>query len=409
MSWILRERSTKDVYQIKHGSKMGRSLGDFTFPNIKSLSSTHCEFFVEGSELFIMDLHSTNGILIEGQRIKAGEKVKVEQGKVLNIGGFLCEAEFLEVKDVQEEVFIYEEKFSELSGLGLKNTIFIILSLGLYLPFAKTHMRKYLWKSVKFKGHSFSFEGDGLMLLISYVKFILFMGAGTWGLWALENYNTSVPWVWALGVIQSLLLMLILYKMAYGGDAYLVNNTSYRNTPFSLTTTAANLHFKESLTGVVKMILTLGLYYPFWKLRLLKIKWNHTKFGHQEFVYSGESLKYGMLWYKGVALTALTLGLYYPWYMASLHRFHVSHLKLRNAEFSTTIKGSGLFEIYLKILMINILTLGLGFFYTKTLLMAYHFKFLGLKGEVKIEETGLREERSLGAMKDAMVDLGDAA
>ena len=409
MSWILRERSTKEVYQIKHGSKMGRSLGDFTFPDIKSLSSTHCEFFVEGSELFILDLHSTNGILIEGQKIKAGEKVKVEQGKVLNIGGVLCEAEFLEVKDVLEEVFIYEGKFSELSGLGLKNSIFIFLSLGLYFPFAKTQMRKYLWKSVKFKGHSFCFEGDGLMLLLSYVKFILFVGGGSWFLWALENYNTSVPWGWTLEVIHSLLVMLVLYKMAYGGYAYLINHTSYRKTPLSLTKTAANLHFKESLTGVVKMILTLGLYYPFWKLRLLKIKWNHTRFGHQAFVYSGDSLKYGKLWYKGVALTALTLGVYYPWYMTSLHRFHVSHLKLGDAEFSTTIKGSGLFGIYLKSLMINILTLGLGFFYTKTLLMAYHFKFLRLKGEVKIEETGQWEEKNLGAMKDAMVDLGDAA
>lgn len=63
--------------------KIGRkSDNDLAFPLEKTISGRHCEIFREGVEYFIKDLSSTNGVLVNGQKVevsslKEGDSIKL--------------------------------------------------------------------------------------------------------------------------------------------------------------------------------------------------------------------------------------------------------------------------------------------------------------------------------------------
>ena len=46
-----------------------------------------------------------------------------------------------------------------LFALVFKNLLLTILSVGCYLPWARTERRKYLWQNVEFDGHRLRYTG----------------------------------------------------------------------------------------------------------------------------------------------------------------------------------------------------------------------------------------------------------
>ncbi len=69
---------------------------------------------------------------------------------------------------VDQHQFKFTGKFTELLWLVVKNTFFTIITLGLYIPYARTNMRKYIWKSTKLEGHPFVFHADPRNLMMGY-------------------------------------------------------------------------------------------------------------------------------------------------------------------------------------------------------------------------------------------------
>lgn len=53
--------------------------------NVESLSSTHCEFIVQGQRVFLSDLQSLNGTFINGQRVMT--PTPLHEGDTIHIGG----------------------------------------------------------------------------------------------------------------------------------------------------------------------------------------------------------------------------------------------------------------------------------------------------------------------------------
>lgn len=56
---------------------------DLTFPEERTISGKHCQIYLEGNEYFIKDLASTNGILVNGQRV---EKTRLKEGDEIKLG-----------------------------------------------------------------------------------------------------------------------------------------------------------------------------------------------------------------------------------------------------------------------------------------------------------------------------------
>lgn len=66
----------------------------------KSVSKTHAVIDLEGAELSITDLHSTNGVLVTGQQggardLAAGERVVLQPGDRIELGSFVVSVERL--------------------------------------------------------------------------------------------------------------------------------------------------------------------------------------------------------------------------------------------------------------------------------------------------------------------------
>jgi hypothetical protein len=76
----------KHVYLQKDRTTLGRSAdNDIVFDNMV-VSGRHCVFELKGlAEVFIEDLHSTNGTYINGQMVK---RQRLHDGEVIAIGNF---------------------------------------------------------------------------------------------------------------------------------------------------------------------------------------------------------------------------------------------------------------------------------------------------------------------------------
>ena len=81
MAWIL------DFGQIQlhlRGRKTTFGRGDF--PEDMSLSRRHVEFTVEGDDVFVVDLESSNGTYLRGRRLAPNDPMKLSEGDRLRIG-----------------------------------------------------------------------------------------------------------------------------------------------------------------------------------------------------------------------------------------------------------------------------------------------------------------------------------
>lgn len=65
---------------------IGRREGDLIVPN-PYVSHKHCKIYIEESGAFIEDLGSTNGTFLNGEQIESGERVPLEDGALIEIGG----------------------------------------------------------------------------------------------------------------------------------------------------------------------------------------------------------------------------------------------------------------------------------------------------------------------------------
>jgi len=76
----------KEVPITKEEFLIGRKEGDLVIPN-PYVSHKHCKIYVEESGAFIEDLSSTNGTFLNGEKIESGQKVSLEDGAIIEIGG----------------------------------------------------------------------------------------------------------------------------------------------------------------------------------------------------------------------------------------------------------------------------------------------------------------------------------
>lgn len=81
-------------YPIAPGQKkvIGRveEKSDIAVPSCASVSGTHCEVSVVGSEVYLKDLNSTNGTYLGEQKLYSGQEVKVMDGSIFYLGNKDC-------------------------------------------------------------------------------------------------------------------------------------------------------------------------------------------------------------------------------------------------------------------------------------------------------------------------------
>ena len=126
--------------------------------------------------------------------------------------------------------------------------------------------------------------------------------------------------------------------------------------------------FGNLFVGVLLTIITLGIYLPWFVVKLYKYVLENTimKVGGSEvrFDFRGSGAELFGTWIIGVILSIITLGIYYSWFVVSVSKFFAANVVARDAdgrEYTGTFNGTGgaLFGTMFVGTLLTIITLGI--------------------------------------------------
>jgi uncharacterized membrane protein YjgN (DUF898 family) len=428
MAFQLKDLDSGKTVELKAGDILGRSEGNHQFPLATKMSRSHCQFILEGNIAYILDLNSRNGTYVNSVKIEPNKKTILGDGHILMFGektfllrggsgavvntmipGVTGEAQGRMSIPIKTHSFAFKASTSELYMLIIKNIFLTILTLGLYIPYARTNLRKFIWKSSSLNSFPFLFRGDPSSLLKSYL--ILLVGFAVMS--GLEHLLTVyvIKGNVMLGFLHSFISFTFFFVVfiwaRYSAYSYLVNNSSYRSVSFRMNKGGSKDHLFTSILGAMLCLLTLGIYYPFMACRLERIRWNRTQYGTSPFTYFAENGDYAKLWFKGLFLTIISAGIYYPWFVVSMHQYKLSNLEFGTAAFNSKAKGGEYFWVLIKSSLLLFITLGLAAPFVFNLNLSYFLDHATIKGSLDFDEIVAAAKIKQSGLSDSVADIFD--
>lgn len=296
--------------------------------------------------------------------------------------------------------------FLKISFINLIKTVF---TLGIYRFWAKTNVRKYIWDQTLFTGDRFSYHGTGKELRNRAFRFggVIFL-LGLINIYIM--FNIGLEESKDFFNLLSLLIVTMIPVFLVGVWKYQLSRTAWRNIRFSFRGKRMNALTLYIMGGIITAM-TLGLYWPFFKMKSEKFWREHSWFGNIQFRFSGTGKDFFGKFAIAAFLTPFTLGFYLFWFIADLKRYLWSHTHVGELTFHFPIKGRD----YMKLKVINFFilffTLGVGFpwamvrnqnFVTGNLVLAGNIELNRIVQEMKV--SGEFGEEALYGM-DIPIDI----
>ena len=149
----------------------------------------------------------------------------------------------------QTHHLVFRGSSSEYFSVWFVNIFLSVITLGLFLPWAKVRRLRYFYGNTSFLGANFEFDASPFSILLSRMLILLFVGIGTY--WVGEN---------ALRNAQYLLFIIFLLPWAaVRGLAFMARHSSFRNVRFRfLKTNAVYLRMYLLLPPLLICILAPG-------------------------------------------------------------------------------------------------------------------------------------------------------
>jgi uncharacterized membrane protein YjgN (DUF898 family) len=267
-------------------------------------------------------------------------------------------------------------------------------------------VRGYTWSQVDFCGDRFAYHGTGKEVFMGWLKAFAFFGIP---FYVFQNVpvmiGASKP-VIVGGIIASFLLITLFIPVAtVGARRYRLSRTSLRGIRFSFRGKWQEFA-KIFFSCLPWMILTFGLYKPYFEMRCQDFLIGKGYFGNHKFSFYGEG-KDLLGSYVIAALLALpTLLLSLVWYGYKKKKYIWNHMSFDAALFKSTITFGGVIGLYLVNGLILILTLGFGAPWAKVRTLRYYLEHLTLEGRVNLSEIS-QEARDSSALGEEIGEVGD--
>ncbi len=236
--------------------------------------------------------------------------------------------------------FAFRGEGLPLFTLILKNMLLTLVTLGVYVPWAKTERRKYIWQNVEIAGHRLRYHGTGKELFIGYLK-VLAAYAVFIGLPMLVNWTAGKTTGIIVQIVLALGLVAVIPYAIWGARRYLLSRTSWRGVHFRLEGDP-HAYAKALIGGYLLTIVTLGFYAPYWMNKLYRLMTEASALGTRNFEYRGGDKEAFRIMVRGMLFTILTFGIYSFWYQANLLRFRLENTWFDGAHGETDLKGSDL-------------------------------------------------------------------
>jgi uncharacterized membrane protein YjgN (DUF898 family) len=269
-----------------------------------------------------------------------------------------------------------------LFGVQIVGSLLTVVTLGIYLAWAKTKIRQYLWAQTEFEGDRLEYHGTGKELYLGMMKASLYVFTP---LIVLNAIGGAIG-----GVVEGLIsfvtgvAMIVVAPLAMvGARRYRLSRTSWRGIRFSFRGDA-RAFVKQFLTWSVLNVVTLGIYYPIFAARQHAFLTRHTYFGTVRFGFDGDAnalvKPYLRLWGAVIAfaivagvlvavmppaaiLAVLAFVLVWPWlfvdFLAKKRQYAWNHTTVAGGRFASSVTTGALFRLYAVNALLLACTLGL--------------------------------------------------
>jgi uncharacterized membrane protein YjgN (DUF898 family) len=255
----------------------------------------------------------------------------------------------------------FEARIPTLLGMTLLNTLLAVVSFGFYRFWGRTRVRQYLWSQTAVLGDRFEYTGTGGELLRGFARalFVLIpLGLVGGGAYVASSLFMPVlsP---AFGVGLYAGSTLVGFAARYSARRYRLSRTRWRGIRGTQVGSPWRFAWLATWTALLTVV-TLGLYAPFRRMRLLAYEVEHTYFGDRAVRFDGSGHDLFRHWALTWLLLLPTLGLAWFWYDARAKRYLAAHTTFDDLRFAFPVTGMQICRRSSGDLLLVVLTLGLG-------------------------------------------------
>ena len=281
------------------------------------------------------------------------------------------------------------------------NLILTIVTLGIYRFWAKTKLRRYIWRNVVIGGESFEYTGTGKELLIGFLKAVVVLFVPLVLIGVLE-LALNPPWDSIVGALKFVAIVIVFTAGSYAARRYRMSRTTWSGIRFQQTGSPWR-YVWLTVRGSLLSALTLGLYVPWFRTQITAYETANLHLGSEPFRFTGVGRdlfkRWLVVWLVAVVslvvvglavgatawtlagtlaqdtkalvwtfapLTALVIAalltaLPFMWYRAAEMRYYASHTRLGDLRFTLSVRGRNILGFYLMNALILAVTLGIAF------------------------------------------------
>ncbi len=295
---------------------------------------------------------------------------------------------------------------SKYFGIIIVNMLLMIITLGLYYPWAKSDKLKYLYGEAEFNGSRFAFHGTGKEIFKGFLKLMVFM---------ILIYGIIIAFTFMgkpmLGVLIAYLGIFAIVPLAiHGSLKYRMSRTSWRGIHFGYRGDLKELNklfFKNLLLTIIKF----GIYGSWMAMKLRNYTLSNVRFGNVKIRREAAGSEYFFMNLRGYLLSIITLGIYSFWWINESFEFYVDHLSIDQNEKSTKLKatttGGGFFKVMVSNFFLVAFTLGFASAWAELRLYRYIFANIKFEGSLDADAIIQTEEDYKDASGDDASDFFD--
>ncbi len=263
-----------------------------------------------------------------------------------------------------------------------KNIILIIITFGLYYPWAKVEMLNYHYQTTELDNSRFQFHATGEEVFKGFIKIYIILIS----LFIIYLYSSS-----DLGLGPAIIYLPILFLIPlaiHGALRYRSSRSSWKGIYFKYNGNRTEL-FKIFLRGVALSVLTFGIYLSWFKIEIRKYIFKNFHFGNLDFTFKGKGSDLFWIELKFNLLIIPTLGIYYFWYISELYKYYVNNTFViqDNKEIPLKFKMNpvDVFELVIVNILLIIFTFGLATPWVKVRTLSFFYKFAEIDGHINTE------------------------
>ena len=316
----------------------------------------------------------------------------------------------LERPTKRETYFLkFHGSYRQFLGLSLYNIVLTIITLGIYYPWAKCAIRKFLWQETEIAGSRFEWHGTGREMFRGFIKAYLVLG----GLLAIINFGPLfIPpelLIWSI-LAAYLLILLFIPLVLHGMARYRLSRTSLRGIYFGYRGKLKEF-YGSTARDFLLTIVTFGIY-GFWlQTNIRRYIHQHARYGNVSSDYDGTGGQLlGLTFLQGL-FTIITLYLYTPWAIIEFFKFHINNTSLiqngRKYYFETNASGGKYFVVLIKAILLTIVTLGIGAPIAQLMIHKYFVETISIAEGFDFDTIEQTEESYRDATGDDMGDILD--